>query len=165
MKEKSICALSGVFGAFVTFAFGGWNEAMTTLLVFMVIDYLTGVFVALAGKSDKTKTGYLSSKIGFKGLIKKGLIMLMIIVACRLDILLNTRWYVRDATCIAFILNETISIIENAGVLIPIPQVILNVIDVLRRKSDTAAKRVKDDEEKKKEEEEEKEDEENGKEK
>lgn len=146
MKEKFICAMSGMFGAFISFAFGGWNEAMTTLLVFMIIDYLTGVCVAIAGKSDKTESGFLSSKIGFKGLMKKGLIMVMLIVACRLDILLGTKWYVRDATCIAFILNETISIIENAGVFIPIPQVILNVIDVLKRKSDNSAKKMKDDE-------------------
>ena len=75
--------------------------------------------------------------------------MVMLIVACRLDILLETKWYVRDATCIAFILNETISIIENAGVFIPIPQVILNVIDVLKRKSDNSAKKMKDDEKEK----------------
>lgn len=149
MKEKLICAMSGMFGAFISFAFGGWNEAMTTLLVFMIIDYLTGVCVAIAGKSDKTESGFLSSKIGFKGLMKKGLIMVMLIVACRLDILLGTKWYVRDATCIAFILNETISIIENAGVFIPIPQVILNVIDVLKRKSDNSAKKIKDDEKEK----------------
>lgn len=144
MNEKTICALSGMFGGFVTVAFGGWNEAMTTLLVFMIIDYLTGLCVAIAGKSDKTESGYLNSKIGFKGLIKKGLIMVMIIVACRLDVLLDTKWYVRDATCIAFILNETISIIENAGVFIPIPQVILNVIDVLKRRSESETKKSKD---------------------
>lgn len=145
MKEKAFCAISGMLSAMVTFCFGGWNEAMTTLLIFMIIDYVSGLCVAVAGKSTKTETGTLNSKVGFRGLMKKCLIMLTITVACRLDILLDTKWYVRDATCIAFVANETISIIENLGVFIPIPQVILNVIDVLKKKSDNSEK-TKDDE-------------------
>ena len=143
MKEKIFCAMSGMLSAGITFLYGGWNDAMTTLLVFMVIDYISGLCVAIAGKSDKTESGTLNSKIGFKGLMKKGLVMLMLVVACRLDIMLDTKWYIRDATCIAFIINETISIIENAGVFIPIPQIILNVIDVLKRRSDAESKKIK----------------------
>jgi toxin secretion/phage lysis holin len=135
MNEKLFCTISGMLGAVATFAFGGWNVAMETLLVFMAIDYITGICVALAGKSSKTKSGTLNSKVGWKGLMKKGCMMLIIIVACRLDVLLNTKWYVRDASCIAFIMNELLSIIENAGVFIPIPKVIRNVIDVLKRQS------------------------------
>lgn len=145
MKEKAFCVSSGMLSALVTFCFGGWNEAMTTLLVFMVIDYISGLCVAVAGRSTKTETGTLNSKVGFRGLMKKCLIMLTIIVACRLDVLLDTKWYVRDATCIAFVANETISIIENLGVFIPIPQVIMNVIDVLKKKSSSENKKEDED--------------------
>ena len=135
MKDKMFCTLSGMLGAVITFCYGGWNEAMTTLLIFMGIDYVSGICVAMAGKSSKTANGSLSSKVGWKGLMKKGCMMLMLIVACRLDILLDTRWYVKDATCIAFILNELVSIIENYGEFGPVPPVITSIIDVLKGKA------------------------------
>lgn len=150
MYEKSICAFSGMIGAMITFCFGGWNDAMTTLLVFMAIDYITGLIVAIAGKSSKTATGTLSSKVGWKGLMKKGCMMLILIVACRLDVLLDTKWYVRDASCIAFILNELISILENYGEIGPIPPVIRNVIDVLKGKAGYENKNSDKDKEDKK---------------
>ena len=90
---------------------------MTTLLLFMVADYLTGLIVAGVFKnSPKTPTGALQSKAGLIGLIKKGMIMLVLLIACRLDMLLNTT-IIRDGTCISFILNELISITENAGLM------------------------------------------------
>lgn len=150
MKEKAAITLSGMLGAVITFCYGGWNDAMTTLLIFMGIDYLSGICVALAGKSSKTETGTLSSKVGWKGLMKKGCMMLMLIVSSRLDILLDTRWYVKDATCIAFILNELVSIIENYGEFGPVPPVIMNIIDVLKGKAgykDSEKKNDKDDKE------------------
>lgn len=125
----------GVVGSFISAIFGGWSEAMTTLLIFMAIDYITGMLVAVCGKSEKSKNGKPNSKVGFKGLCKKGMMMLIIIVAVRLDLLVGTTPYVRDATCIAFIVNETISIIENAGKFIKIPKIIQEVIDFLKSKS------------------------------
>ncbi|MCQ2464673.1 MAG: phage holin family protein [Oscillospiraceae bacterium] len=148
MYEKLVCVLSGMLGAAVTFCFGGWNDAMTTLLVFMAIDYISGICVAIAGKSTKTATGTLNSKVGWKGLMKKGCMMLILIVACRLDILLDTKWYVRDASCIAFILNELLSIIENYGEIGPVPPVIRNVIDVLKGKAGYEGKENSEREEK-----------------
>lgn len=136
MKNKTIVScFAGTAGSLITSLYGGWTQAMTTLCIFMLIDYLTGICVALIGKSGKSQTGALSSKAGFLGLIKKGMIMLTILVAYRLDLLLDTT-YIKDASCIAFILNETISIIENVGLFIPIPRPILKAIDILKSKED-----------------------------
>ncbi|MBP1537218.1 MAG: phage holin family protein [Ruminococcus sp.] len=125
----------GAVGAAISTAFGGWTSAMTTLLIFMAIDYLTGLMVGgIFKRSKKTKNGALESRAGFKGLCRKGVMLLIVLVACRLDIELHTT-YIRDAVCIAFIANETISIVENAGLMgIPIPAPITRSIELLRNK-------------------------------
>ena len=128
----------GAVGAAISTAFGGWTSAMTTLLIFMSIDYLTGLMVAgIFKRSQKTENGALESRAGFKGLCRKGVMLLIVLVACRLDIELHTT-YIRDAVCIAFIANETISIIENAGLMgIPIPAPITRSIELLRNKEES----------------------------
>lgn len=126
----------GAVGSLVAALFGGWTDAMTTLCIFMAIDYLTGVCVAAAGKSKKTKNGSLNSKVGFIGLIKKGMIMVTLIVAARIDLLTGYEHVIKDATCIAFIINELISILENIGHFIPIPEPIKKAIDILKAKED-----------------------------
>ncbi len=145
MKEKFFCVLSGFTGASVAALLGGWTEAMSTLLIFMAIDYVTGLSVAFAGKSDKTENGKPSSKVGLIGLLRKGMMMLMLIVACRLDLLMNTVNFVRDGTCIAFILNETISIFENVSKFIDIPRILKDSVDKLLKKDDKEDKDDKDD--------------------
>ena len=130
-------AAVGAVGAGISTAFGGWTSAMTTLLIFMAIDYITGLMVAgIFKKSKKTENGALESRAGFKGLCRKGVMLLIVLVACRLDIELHTT-YIRDAVCIAFIANETISIIENAGLMgVPIPKVITKAIELLKSKEE-----------------------------
>ena len=136
MKEK-LCFTLGALGAWIAGLFGGWSSAMTTLLLFMAADYLTGLIVAGVFKnSPKTATGALQSKAGLIGLIKKGMILLILLIACRLDMLLNTT-IIRDGTCISFILNELISITENAGLMgVPIPAPIRRAIDALKSKTE-----------------------------
>lgn len=128
---------AGAIGALITSLFGGWDTAMITLIIFMSIDYITGVLVAAVfHKSNKTESGSLASKAGYKGLCKKGGMLFIVLVACRLDISLGTDM-IRDAAIIAFIVNETISIIENCGLMgIPIPPVITKAIEVLKNKSE-----------------------------
>lgn len=130
------CTLFGLLGSFITGVFGGWSAAMTTLVVFMVVDYLSGVIVAAVfHKSTKTATGSLKSWIGFKGLCKKGMILLMVLIAHRLDLALGVS-YIREAVMIGFTANEGISIIENAGLMgIPLPSVITKAVEVLSNKS------------------------------
>ena len=133
MKE-TICTIAGVVGSFIAGLFGGWDTSLVTLLLFMGIDYITGLAVATCGKSPKSDTGRLSSKIGWRGLAKKCVSLLLVLVAVRLDITLGTS-YIRDAVCIAFTVNELISITENAGLLgVPLPAVITKAIDLLQSK-------------------------------
>ena len=129
-------AVGAVGGAFASF-FGGWDAALTTLLIFMGIDYLTGRIVAgVFNKSQKTKTGSLESRAGWKGLCRKGVTLLIVLVACRLDLLTGST-FIRDAVVIAFVVNETLSIIENAGLMgVPIPSVIVKAIEVLKKRSE-----------------------------
>ena len=138
MKEV-ILGVIGAVGGFIVSLYGGWNSALTTLIIFMAIDYITGLMVAgIFKKSDKTETGALESKAGFKGLCRKGVILLIVLVACRLDLLIGQGSSMVIESCvIAFSINETISIIENAGIMgIPSPSVIMKSIDVLKSKEE-----------------------------
>ena len=133
MKE-TICTIAGIVGSFIAGLFGGWDTSLVTLLLFMGIDYITGLAVAACGKSPKSDTGRLSSKIGWRGLAKKCVSLLLVLVAVRLDITFGTS-YIRDAGCIAFTVNELISITENAGLLgVPLPTVITKAIELLQSK-------------------------------
>lgn len=131
MKEE-ICIVFGVIGSFISGVYGGWSAAMTTLIIFMALDYLTGIIVAgVFHKSKKSKSGSLKSAAGWKGLCRKGAELLVVLVACRLDLLLGVN-YVRDCTVIAFVINETISILENVGLMgVKLPPVIIKAIDIL----------------------------------
>lgn len=137
MKNSIFVSIVGTVGSLVASFFGGWTASLTTLLIFMVIDYVTGLITAgVFHNSQKTETGTLESRAGFKGLCRKGMILLMVLVGHRLDLAIGGS-YIRDAVCIAFIANETISIIENAGLMgIKIPTVITNAIDILKKKGE-----------------------------
>lgn len=129
--------LIGVIGSAIANLFGGWSSDLTTLVIFMAIDFFTGLIVAgIFKKSKKSENGALESKVGFVGLAKKVMTLLMVLIGARLDLLLNSN-YIRTAIIIAFICNETISITENAGLIgIPIPKPIINAIDILKSKED-----------------------------
>ena len=133
--KMAVCTATGVVGSVIASAFGGWDAAMITLISMMVIDYLTGVLVAgVFHNSPKTENGTLESKAGWKGLCRKGMTLLIVLVAARLDIILGTG-FIRDAVIIGYIANETISIIENAGLMgVPIPEAIKKAIEVLQQK-------------------------------
>ncbi len=137
MKE-GICTGIGVIGSAVASLFGGWNAALTTLMIFMGADYLTGLIVAgVFHKSAKTESGALESLAGWKGLCRKGMSLLIVLVACRLDLVMGSS-FIRDAVVIAFITNETISIIENAGLMgAPVPKVVVRAIEVLKKKTES----------------------------
>ena len=135
--KTMICTGIGIVGSTVAAAFGGWDAAMITLVSMMVIDYLTGVLVAgVFHNSPKTENGTLESKAGWKGLCRKGVTLLIVLVAARLDIILVTE-FIRDAVVIGYIANEIISIIENAGLMgVPIPAAIEKAIEVLQSKGE-----------------------------
>lgn len=136
MKD-SICTAIGIVGGAVSALFGGWDAALQTLIIFMAVDYLTGLLVAgVFHASPKSKTGTLESRAGWKGLIRKGETLLIVLVACRLDAVLGST-FVRDAAVIGFSANEALSIVENAGLMgLPIPAPVTKAIDVLKQRSE-----------------------------
>ena len=130
-----ILTCAGILGASIAGLFGGWDHAVVTLLIFMAIDYLTGLVVAgIFHKSPKSDTGALESKAGLKGLFRKGGVLLVVLAGARLDLLVGTN-FVRDAVVIAFTVNETISITENLGLMgVPVPKPVTDAIELLRKK-------------------------------
>lgn len=132
--KNAICTSIGIIGSVVASLFGGWTASLTTLLIFMGIDYLSGLIVAgVFHNSPKTETGTLESRAGLKGLIRKFTMLLFVLIGHRLDVAVGTT-YIRDAICIAFMANELLSIVENAGLMgVPIPAVITNAIDILKK--------------------------------
>lgn len=128
----------GAVGGAIASLFGGFDMGLKTLIALMAIDYVTGIVVAGVFKnSTKTETGALESKAGWKGLCRKGMTLLIVLIAARIDLVIGSN-FVRDAVVIAYITNEIISIVENAGLMgVPIPETILNAIDVLKKKSIT----------------------------
>lgn len=135
--KAAIMTGAGVIGGMISQAFGGWDAALITLLLFMAVDYLSGLIVAgVFQASDKSASGSLSSVACWQGLLKKGMTLVIVLVAARLDIVLGTA-FVRDAVVIAYIVNETISIIENAGLMgLPVPDVIMQAIEQLQGKNE-----------------------------
>ena len=133
-----ICTITGVIGSIITTLFGGWDAGLTTLLIFMVIDYFSGLVVAgVFHNSTKTDSGALESRAGWKGLCRKGMTLLLVIVVYRLELAVDIH-YIRDALIIGFIANETISITENAALMgIPLDKIpaLAQAIDVLTTKT------------------------------
>ncbi len=134
--KAGICTGIGIFGSILVSAFGGWDSALKSLIIFMSVDYITGIMVAgVFHNSKKTATGTLESRAGFKGLCRKALILLFVMIAHRLDIMCEVD-YIRNAVIIGFCANDLISIIENAGLMgVPLPEVIVKAVDVLQSKS------------------------------
>ncbi len=136
MKYK-IVTLAAFVGSALAKLFGGWDTALQTLLLFMAVDWFTGgiLLPGVFQKSLKSKSGAWESRAGWKGLCRKSMILFSVLVAVRLDMLTGMD-YLRDAVCIAFIANEALSIIENAGRMgIPLPELLRKSIDVLRENS------------------------------
>ena len=129
------CTIIGIVGGAIATAFGGWDTALAALVTFMAIDYITGLMVAgIFHTSPKTESGALESLAGWKGLCRKGVTLLVVLVACQLDKVMGSS-FIRDAAIIGFMANEAISIIENAGLMgVPIPETITQAVDVLRKK-------------------------------
>ncbi|REK77525.1 phage holin family protein [Paenibacillus paeoniae] len=123
------CSLTGIVGSIITFAFGNWAESLTVLVVAMGIDYVSGVAASI--KEGKG----LSSSFGAWGLARKGLMLLVILLAHRVDILLETSNVTMGAAIYFYIANELISITENYGRMgLPLPEKIRKLIAVLKEK-------------------------------
>ena len=132
MKE-TVCTVFACVGAAISWAFGGWDAALTALVICMSVDYISGSLVALVfHNSRKSETGTYNSAYGLKGLCKKCLMLLFVITAVQMDKLMGAD-YVRDAVCIGFCVNEVLSITENLGLAgVPMPQAVTKALEQLQ---------------------------------
>lgn len=126
-----INTIAALIGAGVTYFLGGWDIALQALVIFMILDYLTGVIIAYNNKS-------LSSSVGMRGLSKKLLVIFILIGAVHLDRLLGlTDPTFRTIVCYFYIANEGISLTENAVKLgLPVPKKIVELLEQLKNKSE-----------------------------
>ena len=137
LKLTALTAL-GLLGGCIADLLGGWDAGLQSLFLFMAIDYITGLIVAgVFKKSRKSQKGALESLAAWKGLLRKGASLGVVLIACRLDLLLGAT-IIRDATVIAYCGNELLSITENIGLMgVPLPKVITQALEALREKEET----------------------------
>lgn len=135
--KTTVVGLIGIIGSTIAQLLGGFDMALQTLVIFMAVDYITGLIVAgVFKKSKKTDTGALESRAGWKGLCKKGVTLLVVLVASRLDLLIGSN-FIRDAVVIGYVVNEALSIFENVGLMgVPVGKVLTNAIDILKKKAE-----------------------------
>ena len=131
--KQTICTVLGLLGSLLAAAFGGWDAALMALTICMAVDYISGSIVALVFQnSRKSESGAYNSAYGLKGLCKKGLMLLFVVVAVQVDRLMGSE-YVRDAVCIGFCTNEVLSIVENLGLAgVPMPQAVVTALEQLQ---------------------------------
>jgi len=139
MWKKIIEGLAALGGAVLSF-FCGMPPIVWVLIAIMSLDYVTGLICGAMGKSPKTENGYLESRAAFKGLLKKVLILLVVLLSALLDRAVAMGAGIEfeaaaGATCLWFIASEGISVLENAAAMeIPIPQILLRMLELFRAK-------------------------------
>lgn len=133
--DKILKLIAGVAGA-IAGLFGEWTTTMTILVILMATDYISGWIVAWCGKSPKTESGGLSSKVGFIGIAKKAFIMIMVLLATLLDKAIGTGQMVFQSSLVLYyIANEGLSILENAALMgVPFPEKMKKALETLQEK-------------------------------
>ena len=126
---NSISIAFGLVGGFVCNFLGGWDLLLKSIVILMVFDYVTGLLKSICNKK-------LSSEIGFKGIIKKIIIFIVIATAYIIQCLLGDEISLREITILFFIANEGISLIENASEFVPIPEKLKEILIQLKKEGD-----------------------------
>lgn len=124
---NGVSIVGGIVGGFLCQWLGGWDVILKALIALVILDYVTGVL-----KAFYTKT--LSSEIGFKGLIKKIVIFIVIATAVIVQTVVGDAIPLREVTIIFFLCNEGISLLENASEFVPIPDKLKDTLIQLRDK-------------------------------
>jgi len=137
--KLEMMTVTGIIGGLTVRLFGGWDMFLATLVLFMIADYLSGVIVALwFKKSDKSKNGKFESGASYKGLLRKGMILVIVMCAHQLDLM--AVWgadFIRNGVIFCYIINELASIIENAGRMgVPVPDKLTRIIAAFKKKSE-----------------------------
>lgn len=132
MMNNTLTWIKGVFalvGGSITAVLGGWDLALQVLVLFVVLDYITGLVAAWYSKS-------LNSQVGFKGICKKVLLFIPIAICYALDQIIGQE-ILRSLAIFFYIANEGLSIIENlgrCGVLVPTP--LLDALEQLKKRGE-----------------------------
>lgn len=134
MKEfwNTIQLIFAAVGGWLGYFLGGCDGLLIALVVFAVVDYITGVMCAVADKE-------LSSEVGFKGICRKVLIFILVGIANILDVqVIGTGSILRTAVIFFYLSNEGVSLLENAGHLsLPIPEKLKLVLEQLHDRAET----------------------------
>ena len=143
--DKIVKILSGLAGGIASL-FGGFDTMLQVLVVCMVVDYATGWIVALMGKSTKTESGFLDSKVGFKGIGKKCLIMAMVLMATYLDKAIGGQPIFRSIVIWFYVANEALSVVENLALAgVPFPSGVKKALEQIKDKNDKAPVQTEED--------------------
>ena len=135
MWDKVIKILAAAAGAVAGF-FGGWDSMLKVLVVFMVVDYISGWIVAILGNSVKTESGHLDSRISWKGILKKGLALAVVLLGAMLDKAVGQAIF-RNMAVWFYVANEGLSILENLALAgVPFPESIKQALEQMREKND-----------------------------
>ena len=127
----------GAIGGVAVYFLGGWDTLLITIFTLIILDYITGVIKGIYLKK-------LSSAIGFKGILKKVVICILIAFAYTIQKAMNDAIPLREITIMFFIANEGISLLENAAVMIPVPEKLKEVLLQLRDKSEVVEENRKE---------------------
>ncbi len=136
--DRIVKLLAAAAGAVVGFVTKSWTPMLTVLVCVMTLDYISGMIVAGSGKSPKTEGGGLSSKVGFEGIKKKALIMILVLLTIMLDRVIGEGTTVfQSSLTLYYIANEGLSILENAGLLgVQYPEKLRKALEAMREKED-----------------------------
>ena len=138
-KAKTFTELLAAIGGAIASFFCGLPPIIWVLIAVMTIDYITGIICGLMGKSPNTENGGVSSKMAFRGLLKKALIILVVLLAALLDKAVSMGTgaafeAVAGATCLWFVASEGLSVLENAAAMgVPIPKILLKALEIMRK--------------------------------
>lgn len=123
-----ISIVFGFVGGFLSYWLGGWDILIKTIVFLAVVDYITGIIKAVYLKE-------LSSEIGFKGLLKKIVMFIVIAVAFVIQQLIGGTVPLREVVIMFYIANESLSLLENAAIFVPIPEKLKSVLLQIRDKN------------------------------
>lgn len=125
-----ISVFCGLIGGGLSYWLGGWDVLLKTIVFLAVVDYITGCIKGIYTKQ-------LSSEIGFKGLLKKIVMFIVIAVAYVIQGLVGGKIPLREVVIMFYIANEGLSLLENAAVFVPVPEKLKAVLLQLREKDES----------------------------
>lgn len=126
---NAVSVWGGAIGGIIAYFLGGWDVLLKTIVFLAVLDYITGLIKGIYLKQ-------LSSEVGYKGLLKKVFMFIVIAVAYEIQKFLNHAIALREIVITFYVCNEAISLLENVAEFIPIPDKLKTVLIQLRDKED-----------------------------